>query len=587
MRKHRPYEKTERDDYIERTIGKAREAVDSTVRDFQRAENKRDAMVRFAETFTEEKILDDITGNPFVGVKGSDYTQVIPVESDEFREWLTDGWLDLGLRLPAKQSISDAAWAFSARVKNDYDDRRKLHLRVGRHDGAIYYDLGDPKWSAVKITEDGWEVIENGPNIFQRWPHQKEQARPADEGDVEAFRELTNTSSEIDDLMLEIYLATALVPDIPHFLPIIHGPQGSAKTDLMKMMRELIDPSSLKVLSEPKSADDAVVQLNANYVSFFDNLRGVSDRLADILCRAVTGSGYSKRKLYTDRDQTVFNYRRCVGFNTISGMPDQPDLLDRAMVIELDHIHGLDRELEEVIWQKFYEKRPKILAGLFDLVSEAMGMWKDIKHEMSTSKRIKVPRMADAAAWGEAVARAKGLDDWEFLRAFNEKIGQRETFVLENNPIGKAILYLMEGREKHSEAPGELLDTLNSIADEHDDIDTSHKNWPSNAPWVTKRLKQVEADLVKFGIELEFGEKPGSEGRFITIKNREHRESTVTKESTVTTVTAFLKEGGECNSSNGKILCNSKSRGSGNDERNGSNGKTSSDLKFQDSVPTV
>ncbi|KXA93480.1 hypothetical protein AKJ66_01935 [candidate division MSBL1 archaeon SCGC-AAA259E22] len=559
LRKYRPYEKTERDDYIERTIGKAREAVDNTVRDYKNAESKRDAMVRLAEEHTEEKIIDDITGEPFVGIEGSDYTQVIPAESEEFEEWLTGEWISKGLSLPSRQTISDAAWAFSAEVKHNYDDRRELNLRVGRHGGAIYYDLGDPEWHTIKITEEGWKVIKDGPNIFQRWPHQKEQARPADEGDVEALRELTNTSSKIDDLMLEVYLATTLVPDIPHLLPIIHGPQGAAKTDLMKMMRELIDPSSLKVMSEPKSMDDAVVQLNANYMAFFDNIRGMSDRLADVLCRAVTGSGYSKRKLYTDRNQAVFNYRRCVGFNTISGVPDQPDLLDRALVIELDHIHGLDRELEETIWREFYEKRPEILAGLFDLVSEAMGKWKKIKREINENDRIKMPRMADAAAWGEAIARAKGLDKWEYLKAFNKKIGQRETFVLENNPIGKATLYLMENKEEHTESPKELLETLNAIASEHDDVDTDHKNWPSNATWVTRRLKEIEADLSKFGLEMDFGERPGSGGRVITI---DKRESSVTRQNSVTSVTDFLKEESERNTSNAKIGSNTKSQAS-------------------------
>src|SRR5262249_51183177 len=38
-------------------------------------------------------------------------------------------------------------------------ETRDVHLRVAGVDDAIYLDLGDPDWRAVKVTAGGWEVV--------------------------------------------------------------------------------------------------------------------------------------------------------------------------------------------------------------------------------------------------------------------------------------------------------------------------------------------------------------------------------------------------------------------------------------------
>lgn len=41
----------------------------------------------------------------------------------------------------------------------------KLNLRVAEHEGALWYDPANDAWQAVKITPDGWEIVDN-PRFF-------------------------------------------------------------------------------------------------------------------------------------------------------------------------------------------------------------------------------------------------------------------------------------------------------------------------------------------------------------------------------------------------------------------------------------
>jgi hypothetical protein len=52
-------------------------------------------------------------------------------------------------------------------------------------------------------------------------------------------------------------------------------------------------------------------------------------------CKAVTGIGQTKRKLYTNDEDVVYEYKCCLGFSGINICLTEPDALDRSIVIEL------------------------------------------------------------------------------------------------------------------------------------------------------------------------------------------------------------------------------------------------------------
>jgi hypothetical protein len=62
--------------------------------------------------------------------------------------------------------------------------------------------------------------------------------------------------------------------------------------------------------------------------------------------------------------------------------------------------------------------RPQLLAFVFDTLAAAM--------ELKPTLRLRdLPRMADFALWGEAIARALGYNELEFLNAYYENIGKQ------------------------------------------------------------------------------------------------------------------------------------------------------------------
>ncbi len=57
----------------------------------------------------------------------------------------------------------------------------------------------------------------------------------------------------------------------------------------------------------------------------------------------------------------------------------------------------------------------------------------------STIELINLPRMADFAVWGEAIARAMGYKPMEFVNAYNENIGRQNVEAIESNLLAQAI----------------------------------------------------------------------------------------------------------------------------------------------------
>ena len=54
-------------------------------------------------------------------------------------------------------------------------------------------------------------------------------------------------------------MAAALRPVGPYPILVIHGEQGSAKSTLARIIRQLIDPQTAPLLAEPRSTRDLMV----------------------------------------------------------------------------------------------------------------------------------------------------------------------------------------------------------------------------------------------------------------------------------------------------------------------------------------
>ena len=117
--------------------------------------------------------------------------------------------------------------------------------------------------------------------------------------------------------------------------------------------------------------------------------------------------------------------------------------------------------------------------------------------------------MADFALWGEAIARAMGYEDLEFINAYYENIGKQNIEAVEAHPLGQVIAkYFEETTGDNLEAqilegsPMEILEILEIFAGRNK-INIDHKLWPKSANMLSRRLNQIRSNLLEgLGIDI-------------------------------------------------------------------------------------
>jgi len=439
------------------------------------------------------------------------------LESKDFKSYIKKLFWDKEKYVPNKETINNTLEIFEA--KASYEGKQhNLHTRVARHNESIYYDLGDDR--AVCINKDGWKIIEVPPILFKRFTHQKIQAIPVDEG-IETIYDVFKFVNIVDpdqQLLFISNLVETLIPDIPHPIDIFHGAQGSCKSTASRVKKKLIDPSSLELMSSPTSQEEFIQQASHHLCITLDNMTYIKPWLSDCLCRFVTGEGTSKRKLYTDDEDIIYSFRRCITINGINNVAYKPDLLERSIIIELQSIQPDTRRNEADLWKDFEENRPRILGAIFNILSRAMIYYGDVK-------LAEKPRMADFATWGCAIAMALGKKEEDFINAYDNAIRMQNQEVLEYSTLARLVIYLMNNRKVEWVGNAtELLEELRKLAFEYN-ININVKNYPTDSGWVWRKLKEIKQNLYNFGIELSKDDSSrNSGGRKIIIKSNDKFE---------------------------------------------------------------
>lgn len=446
-------------------------------------------LVQMAEEFITDYFTDQLNA-PFVRIPVEDHFETWSLRSPQLSEWLAKTYYDATQSVPRGQAVSDAKLVISGRCREG--EQKFLYNRVAPDsDGSFWYDMTTPEWNAVHITDVGWEIIPDPPILFRRYAHQHPQCLPQAGGDFDTIFEFLNMPDDPElQRLLQIYIISSFIPNIPHPILNLAGPQGSAKSSFCRVIRRLVDPSITGTLSLPKDQRELVQQLMHNWVAYYDNLSVMSEWISDTLCKACTGEGISKRALYTDEDDVIFQYQRVVGINGIVNTGMKADLLDRSIVLELLRIPNSDRRTEAELGRALEEAMPGIFGGALNALVRALQMKPHIKLQGR-------PRMADFVEWGAAISH----DPQEFLGAYEHNIDEAEAFALEAQPFAQAVLAMMAGREKWEGTSAGLLEQTTLYAAQQG-IATDSDAWPRTAVWGTRRLKEAAANLESAGIKV-------------------------------------------------------------------------------------
>jgi hypothetical protein len=438
-------------------------------------------------------------GETFATIPMNNHRENWSLRSRGFRDWLSKRYYETEGSIPNSQALQDALNTLHGIARHNGAEI-ETHIRLAAKDGCIWLDLCDEEWQIIKISTQGWEIVSDAPVKFRRTKGMRALPLPVSGGSASALRQLVNVSDGDWPLLIS-WLVAAFRPDYPFPVLVLHGEQGSAKSTVSKMLRNLIDPNIAPLRSEQRDARDLMIAATNSWIVALDNLSRLPVWLSDALCRLSTGGGFATRTLYENDEETLFMAMRPITLNGIEELATRSDLLDRSVIIHLPAIPPDKRKTEAEVWQEFEEIRPLVLGGLLDGVSHGLRNIGSVHLEQK-------PRMADFALWATAAAESLGLEREAFLSAF---MGNRESaneLALEASPIAYALIEFAQEQESWTGKSSDLLKALNErVSDEM----KKQQGWPKRANSLSGAIKRIAPNLRAMGIDSQMGRtKAGS-----------------------------------------------------------------------------
>jgi hypothetical protein len=485
-------------------------------------EKQSDVLIKLAENF--QYFTNDIE-EPYAAIPKDGHWEVMAVKSKKFKLNLMRLYYDQVHSTCGDEAFNQAIRVLEMKAVFS-DNERPLQRRITDENGHYYYDLCNSDWQVIKINEEGCKIESNPPILFTRTKNMREQVKPDFSMSPSVLIDLVKKhfrfKKELDAILFTVYLVSCFIPDIAHVILVLFGEKGAAKSTTMRMIKRLVDPAKQDLLTMPTSKADLAIVLSNNYMPCFDNLDSLSAEKSDMLCMAATGGAFTKRTLYTDSDETILRFKRCLALNGINVVATRADLLDRSLTLELGRIPKQERLTERKIWCQFEEDIPKMLGAIFNTISEAIPKYDETVLD-------EVGRMADFTYWGYAIAEVLGLGGEVFQAAYLQNQDTANEEALSSHPVAAAVIALLKHRISWSGSVSALLRELELTAD-RERINKRVKTWAKDANVLSKRLKEVKSNLEEVGIFYDIRhagnykkitlEKHGDTGRLVSSLER-------------------------------------------------------------------
>ena len=385
-------------------------------------------------------------------------------------------------KTPNATAISSAMLVLEGEAQSA--EPEKTFLRLARHRGAIYLDLGDATGHCVCVNADGWQMQSASPVLFRRTELTGAMPEPARGGDVAELRTMLNVTESSWPLLLG-WVVSTLIPEIPHPIALLGGIQGAGKSTAAAMIGSLLDPSPAPLRSAPGDLEQWVLSASGSWLVCLDNASRIPEWLSDALCRAVTGDALVRRRLYTDTALSVVTFRRVVLITSIDVGALRGDLGDRLVLFDLEPIQAQHRREDRELWQTFKEARARVLGGVLDLLVRLLRV-------MPTVKLPEKSRMADFHRVLAALDHVLGTSA---LDAYLEQRGRVAWEVVESDPLAQAIVDLISEEGEFQGTATELLRRLEPLKPPRD--------WPRSPRALSGRLRRLTPALRECGVDVQ------------------------------------------------------------------------------------
>lgn len=420
------------------------------------------------------------------------HVEVWPLETKSFRDWLSHQYFNLTNTGADRGALADALSTLSSKAKFNCE-QRDVYLRVASLGDTIYMDMCDEAWRVIKINAEGWEILPQSPIAFIRHKGMAPLPVPDQDGDVNLLWQLLNMGEKHRPLVLGFF-ASAMRMYGPYPILVLLGEQGTAKSSVARVVRSLIDPSTVPLRAPPKDERDFMVSAMNNWLVVMDNLSGMQNWLADAMCRLSTGGGYSARELYSNTDEILRDVQRPSVVNGIDDVCTRGDFAHRALLLHLLPISKQDRITERQFNKRLAKHAPKIMGGLLDRLSTAL-------RNIDSVNLKELPRMGDFLEWAVA---AEG-DENEFEAAYYQNQSDLVMTGLLSSPVSRTLMDMMGYPDNGGlkEWRGSMTDLLDALNDHMFDEDTrKSKAWPKAPNWLSNVIRRLGNSLREIGLDV-------------------------------------------------------------------------------------
>lgn len=476
------------------------------------ADKKRPSVAtRLVEMAGDVDLVHTPDGIPYAVIQRGGHIETWPLASRAVRDDLARRYYEETGGAPHSQALQDALNVLRGRAL--FAGREEpVHTRLAARDGKLYLDLCDPGWRVVEITANGWQVISDSPVRFARSRGMAALPLPQSGGSVGALRDFLNVASGDWPLLLA-WLVGAFMPAGPYPVLVLTGEQGSAKSTAGRVLRSLIDPSTVPLRSLPREERDLAITAGNSWVIALDNVSNLPHWLSDAISRLATGGGFATRELYTDAEERLFAATRPVVLNGIGDIATRSDLLDRAIIVTLPTIPDDKRRTEAELWGEFEEERPRILAALLTALALAL-------RGVNAVRLAAAPRMVDFANWVVAASPALGMEPGDFLDAYTGNRRSIHELALESSQVAAAVIALTSELSDGGEWTGTATELLERLNTRVGDTMQRQKGWPKNGRSLSSTLMRFAPNLRAVGINVERGEEGSGKWkrRFLRIR---------------------------------------------------------------------
>jgi hypothetical protein len=445
--------------------------------------NQADRLIDYALESGAERFVDQ-AGAPHVLVE----SEAVPLNTASYKWLRTLMWDREGISVggEALKTAAGTLAAFAARE----GQVRELHTRSAFREGAVYYRLD--KGRVVRIDREGWELEAEPPVLFRGVPNLKPLPNPEPGGSLDALENLVNLKTGRDKRLLKAYAATVALPHVGRPILQTTGVMGSGKTTAGRVIKRAFDPAAPETVRvDPR---DFLQKASHAYIVMLDNQNSLPEWAVDTLCRLVTGEGDSKRSLYTDDEDFVYELRRAVLLNGINPPTDRGDAQDRTLPVELDRIPDRARCSEEELWERFDSGHDRLLGAAFDALAGGIRA----RESLELSRR---PRLADWGEYAAGVYEALGWGAEQFLEDWDGVVEVQNQGTLDGSPVAQTILSFMENRDEYAGLASDLHAKLEAQAEDLKIDVKRDRSWPKTPSWLWRRIREVLQLLVAMGIE--------------------------------------------------------------------------------------